>query len=203
MWVVFSGPLDSTGQVVSGTFFRTTGPALGTTFDPAKVVATPVGSGTLAFSDMHHATLAWSLDGKSGALDLVRQTFGASRLSGRYEGATDGNLMCPGMGYGMEPVTTPVHRPIMLTITAASGVATGVVQTGPTPCSWSGTFAQSGQTVHIVGTTSCSSMGSTAMLDLTLLVLDRALVGWQKASESATMGMGCVQTEQFAVVRSD
>ena len=57
--------------------------------------------------------------------------------------------------------------------------------------------------VHIAGTTSCSSMGSTVMLDLTLFVLDRALVGWQKAAASAMMGMGCVQTEQFAVVRSD
>ena len=203
MWVVLSGQLDSTGHVVSGTFYRTTGPALGTTFDPAKVVATPVGSGTLTFSDMHHATLSWSVDGKAGTLDLIRQTFGASRLGGRYEGTTDGNLMCPGMGYGMEPMNTPVHGPITLTITAAGGIATGTVQTGSAPCTWSGTYTQSGQMVHIAGTTSCSSMGSTVMLDLTLFVLDRALVGWQKAAASAMMGMGCVQTEQFAVVRSD
>ena len=69
MWVVFSGPLDSTGRV-TGTFFRTTGPALGTPFDKTKVLPTPVGTGTLTFTDMHHATFEWSVEGKSGTLPL-------------------------------------------------------------------------------------------------------------------------------------
>ncbi len=112
MWVVLSGQLDSTGHVVSGTFYRTTGPALGTTFDPAKVVATPVGNGTLTFSDMHHATLKWSVDGKAGTLDLVRQSYGASRLGGRYEGTTDGDLIVSGNGPRLEPMTMPMHGPI-------------------------------------------------------------------------------------------
>lgn len=207
MWVVMSGTLDRVARSVSGTFYRTTGPALGTAFDPAKVVATPVGNGTLTFADMHRASLAWSIDGKSGALDLIRQTFGASRLGGTYEGTTNGSVHCSGMGYGMEPMTTPLHGAMTLTITVTGGVASGVAGTGPTACSWNGSVAQSGQTMHVVGTVACPSIGS-GMLDLTLLQLDRVLVGWQTAS-SATMGMGmgmetgCVQTEQFAVVRSD
>jgi hypothetical protein len=217
MWVVFSGPLDASGSVVTGTFYRTTGPPLGTSFDPAKVVATPVGTGTLNFAGMHHATFNWSVDGKSGTLALVRQGYGAATIAGRYEGTTDGEQFCsdmmePGpmpmpmpmpMPTPMPPGDMPIHGPMTLSITVAGSDASGVVTVGGATCNWTGTATPSGQTVRILGTTTCpSSMGSAA-LDLTLLTLDRVLVGWQKISTGMGMGMGmggCTRIEQFALV---
>jgi len=211
MWLVFSGPLDAAGRVVTGTLYRTTGPALGSSFDPAKVVATSVGTGTLIFADMHHATFNWSVDGKSGTLALVRQSYGATAIAGRYEGTTDGEVVCsdmmePGpmpMPMSMPPTDMAIHGPMTLSISVAGTEVNGVATVGGATCSWTGTATQSGQTVRILGTATCASPLETAALDLTLLALDRALVGWQKISTAMGMGMGmsgCTRTEQFALV---
>lgn len=213
MWVVMSGPLDATGSVVSGVFYRTTGPALGADFDPAKVVAVPVGTGTLTFADMHHATFDWNVDGKSGTLALMRQSYGATAIVGHYEGITDGELNCSAMTMGSSPMMMPtpmppsdmaIHGPMTLSITVAGSEATGVATVGGAACSWSGTMAQSGQTVHILGTAACPAPLDMAALDLTLQVLDRTVVGWQKISGGMDMGGmgGCVRMEQFAAVRA-
>jgi len=211
MWVVFSGPLDATGTVVTGTLYRTTGPALGSIFDSAKIVATPVGTGTLTFAGMHRATFDWSVDGKSGTLALVRQSYGATGVAGDYEGTTDGRLSCSGtMMMGPSPMPMPptdmtIHGPMTLSITVDGGQASGVANVDGATCTWTGSTLQSGQTVHILGTATCPAPLGSASLDLTLLALDRALVGWQKISTATgtDMGMGrCAQTEQFAVVRT-
>jgi hypothetical protein len=198
MWVVFSGPLDAAGETVAGTFYRTIGPALGTPFDPGKVVATPVGTGSLAFADMHRATFAWNVAGKSGTVPLVRQTYGASRFAGDFDGVMAGNLHCPGDVYYPDPTDTPLREKGALSIAVAGDQAIGSVQYETFACGISGTFGQSGQMVHITGTTSCPSPVGMATLDLTLLVLDRAVVGWQK---TLSMTTGCVRTEQFSMVR--
>jgi hypothetical protein len=198
MWVVFSGPLDGTGKIVNGLVYRTTGPALGTTYDPAKVNRMKVGNATLTFSDMHHATLDWSVNGKSGSLALVRETYGGSSIAGTFDGYTDGNLHCPGMGYYGMPTDTPVHSKGSLTISAAGGQASGSALFDAYTCSWTGAYAQSGQMVHVTGSASCPMLG-TASIDLTLFVLDRAIVGWQNMS---SMSNGCMQIEQFSMVRN-
>ena len=200
MWVVFSGPLDSMGKVVSGLLYRTTGPALGTTYDPAKVIRTSVGNATLTFADMHNATFAWSVNGKSGSLALVRQTYGGSGFVGDFDGFTDGNLRCSTMGYDPMPTDMPVHSKGSLSMSTAGGVASGTAQFDAYTCSWTGAYAQSGQMVHITGHATCPTPLGPASLDLTLFVLNRAVVGWQKMSSMTT---GCMQTEQFALVRRD
>ena len=200
MWVVFSGPLDNTGKVVTGTLYRTTGPALGTTFDPTKVNAAPVGTGTLTFADMHRGTFAWSVNGKSGLLSLVRQTYGASTFDGNYDGYTDGDLSCPGMGYYPMPTDTPIHSKGTLSMAAAGGQVSGTALFDAYTCTWTGTYAQSGQMVHITGSAACPLPLGPSSLDLTLFVLDRAIVGWQKMFGTTT---GCSQTEQFSVVPHD
>ena len=214
MWVVFSGPLDATGKVVSGPLYRTTGPALGATFDASKVTSTKVGDGTLTFTDMHHATFTWTVDGMHGTLALVRQTYGASTIAGDYDGFTDGNLHCDGMGMGggmgggmdmgmnPEPTEMAVHAQGSLSISVAGGEATGIATFDAHACQWTGSYAQSGQLVHITGTASCPSPMGASNLDLTLLVVDRALVGWQKTSMSSMMN-NCVRMEQFSLLRRD
>jgi hypothetical protein len=211
MWLVFSGPLDASQTVVSGTLYRTTGPALGSAFDPAKVVATSVGTGTLTFADMHHASFDWSVDGKSGTLALVRQSYGATAIAGSYEGITDGEINCSDMmgpGPMMMPTPMPpsdmtIHGPMTMSITVAGDEVNGVATVGGSACTWTGTAVQSGQTVHILGNAMCPAPVGSAALDLTLLALDRTLVGWQKISTGMSMGMemgSCTRMEQFALV---
>jgi hypothetical protein len=53
MWLTMSATLA--GTRASGQWVRTTGPALGTPFDPAKVTRTVVGTGTLTFGSLHDA----------------------------------------------------------------------------------------------------------------------------------------------------
>jgi hypothetical protein len=208
MWLVFSGPLDGAGKVVQGTLYRTTGPALGTTFDATKVAAAAVGSGTLMFDDMHHATFVWSVDGMNGRMTLVRQSYGASRIAGDFDGFTDGTLHCDnmgmamGMGMPMEPTDMTLHAQGSLSISVAGGQATGTAAFGSQTCAWTGDAVQSGQMVHVTGTAMCPPPVGAAALDLSLLVVDRALVAWQRLTSSSMMG-SCAQMEQYSMVRRD
>ena len=45
-------------------------------FDPAQVVATPVGSGTLAFTDLNNGTFAYTVNGVSQTKNITREVFG-------------------------------------------------------------------------------------------------------------------------------
>jgi hypothetical protein len=167
-----------------------------------------VGGGTLTFDDMHHATFAWSVDSMNGTMALVRQTYGASRIAGDFDGFTDGNLHCDNMGMGMEmgmppePTDMDLHAQGSLSISVAGGKATGAATFDSHACQWSGDYAQSGQLVHITGTAMCPPPVGAAVLDLTLLVVDRALVGWQRVTMSSMMA-SCVQMEQFSMLRRD
>jgi serine protease len=67
----------STPNVFSGTLYRTHGPAFSAVpFDPSRVSATAVGSGTLAFSDANNGTFAYTVNGVSQAKAITRQVFG-------------------------------------------------------------------------------------------------------------------------------
>ncbi len=61
----------------SGTLVRTTGPALDAVpFDPNQVQRTPVGSGTLTFSDANNGTLSYTVNGVSQTKTITKQVFG-------------------------------------------------------------------------------------------------------------------------------
>ncbi len=63
------------GATYDGRIFRTTGaPWLGRIYDPARFATTDVGSYRFRLTDSG-ATLSYSIDGRSGMLDLVRQPF--------------------------------------------------------------------------------------------------------------------------------
>ena len=60
-----------------GTLFETRGPAFSAVpFRPADVTATPVGSGTLTFSDANNGTFAYTVKGVSQSKAITRQIFG-------------------------------------------------------------------------------------------------------------------------------
>ncbi len=62
----------------SGTLYRTRGPAYDVVpFLPSSVVATPVGNGTLTFSDGNAATFAYTVNGITQSKSITRQVFRA------------------------------------------------------------------------------------------------------------------------------
>jgi len=60
-----------------GTLLRTTGPAFNAVpFDPTRVTRTPVGTGTLTFSDAGKSQFAYTVEGVSQTKTITRQVFG-------------------------------------------------------------------------------------------------------------------------------
>jgi YVTN family beta-propeller protein len=74
-WLVMSNGARTGDQAYTGTLYRTTGPAYTGTFDPSRVVATPVGSATFTFTDANNGTLNATLDGASFTRPIVRETY--------------------------------------------------------------------------------------------------------------------------------
>ena len=78
MWIVMANGAQSTTNMnsYSGTLYRTTGPAFSSNpFDPTKVVATPVGTGTFTFTDGNNGTFAYTLNNVTQTKTIVRETF--------------------------------------------------------------------------------------------------------------------------------
>jgi hypothetical protein len=75
MWLVVTAAKSSPG-VYKGTLYRTTGPAFNSIpFNPNAVVATPVGSATLTFSDGNTASFAYTVNGISQNKNITREVF--------------------------------------------------------------------------------------------------------------------------------
>ncbi len=74
-WYVMPQGSWTDGSTYDGRIFRATGaPWLGRVYDPARFLATDVGSYRFRLGGSG-ASLAYSIDGRSGMLDLVRQPF--------------------------------------------------------------------------------------------------------------------------------
>jgi len=80
------------GDQLSGTLYRTAGPAPGPSFNPANVSATAVGSASITFSASNAALFTYSFEGKSGTISLQRYTFANVDLSGVRPYAATGTL---------------------------------------------------------------------------------------------------------------
>ena len=65
-------------QTYTGTLNTTRGPAFSAApFDPTTVSATPVGTGTLTFSDADNGSFAYTVSGVMQTKSITRQVFGA------------------------------------------------------------------------------------------------------------------------------
>ena len=61
----------------AGTLIQTTGPAFDAMpFNPAQVIATPVGTAALTFNDLNNGTFAYTVNGLSQTKPITRQVFG-------------------------------------------------------------------------------------------------------------------------------
>jgi hypothetical protein len=76
-WLTMTAQNTAPG-VYSGTLYVTTGPAFNAVpFDPADVKLTPVGMGTLTFSDANDGSFAYTVNGVSQTKSITREVFGA------------------------------------------------------------------------------------------------------------------------------
>jgi hypothetical protein len=75
-WLVMTAP-KTAPSTYSGTLYQTKGPAFNAVpFDPMQVTVTPVGAGTLTFSDANDGTFAYTVNGVSQMKNVTRQVFG-------------------------------------------------------------------------------------------------------------------------------
>jgi hypothetical protein len=166
IWLTMTAVL--VGNVATGNWVRTTGPQLGTTFDPARVVRTTVGTGTLTFASLHSATLAWTVNSQSGTVQLTRTSW-ASTLptSGQHQGRMHLNIsVCPG--------GVTLNLPMTSTYTVTGNAITIVDDhkaTGTKICTMHGTLVPSGSYFKVEGGTySCVANTQTGTWTGTLLV---------------------------------
>jgi hypothetical protein len=73
IWLVATCPMS--GSSCSGTLYRTTGPGLGPTFDPTRVVATPAGIVAINFTDANNGVVSYTVDGVSATKTVTRNIF--------------------------------------------------------------------------------------------------------------------------------
>ena len=73
VWFSVTAPRANDGTY-GGTLYRTTGPPFSAKpFDPARVVASAVGTARFTFSDGNTARFDWSVDGETGSQSITRQ----------------------------------------------------------------------------------------------------------------------------------
>jgi len=76
-WLSMTAPLVSGGNKFTGTLYATRGPVFDAMpFNPALVVPSAVGSGTLTFADADNGTFAYTVNGVSQVKPITRQVFG-------------------------------------------------------------------------------------------------------------------------------
>jgi hypothetical protein len=172
MWVVMAGALA--GNVVQGEFQRTTGPHLGDTFDPAKVTRTPVGNGKVTFSDLHHATFDWTVNGKSGTVALVRESYGQSDPSGSYVGASAGPAVSTGCPMAGRPAQA---NQATFSITVQSNVFNLSWTTElNNDFEFTAPLKYSGQWLDLAGTYTSTNVFGNGSFTGSLLVVDNSVI---------------------------
>lgn len=79
------------GDTLSGTLYRTSGPAPGPGFNPTAVQAAPVGAASIRFNSTNSAVFTYEYEGKSGSINLERYTFANVDITGTKRFAITGS----------------------------------------------------------------------------------------------------------------
>ncbi len=74
-WFVLPGGTWTATNTFTGTLYATSGPPYTAPFDPARLRATVVGTGTLDFTDANHGMWTYTVNGVSGAKAIERQPY--------------------------------------------------------------------------------------------------------------------------------
>ena len=183
MWLVTSGALA--GKTYSGNWSRTTGPKLGTPFDPSQVATSTVGTVTITFSDLHHAKMDWMVNGKSGSVDLVRETWSPVTLNGSYYGRST-SIVCGALVLDADSLTITVSSPPG----APQTMHVFDVDSHGKSCNFDGNVAKSGSLIHYNGAYTCTNMRGSGTHDTTMLVAGETISIFQ----STALSTGCAGT---------
>jgi hypothetical protein len=76
MWLLMSEARLTSANTYAGTIYRTTGPAFNAVpFNSSQVTVTPVGTGTLAFTDASNGTFTYNVNGVSQSKPITRLVY--------------------------------------------------------------------------------------------------------------------------------
>ena len=187
---------SSAGTVYSGPLYKTSGPWLGGSFNPAAVNVTQVGTATISWQSVTAATLTYSYSGTSVTKSLVRQTWTANYfLPGKYLG---------GIVLDRTGCSSPSRYESLAQFTVTMSGATMQVAMQPSGGgSWSGSgpVVQTGSIAGFSGTaTSCASGASGTASFSAIEANSEGITG----RIDATYPGGCRETGEFAgVFRAD
>ena len=99
------------GNTLTGTLFRGTGPVPGPNYNPALVKQTAVGTATLTFNSNTDATLTYSYDNKSGSMALQRFSFASPNLNQTWKAIDSLALSgCANPSVNGELTVTAIHK---------------------------------------------------------------------------------------------
>lgn len=195
MFLVLAGPLLN--NKVTGDLIRTTGPALGTPFNPSQVTRTIVGQGSLTFSDANNATLQYTVNGVSGTLPITRFTFTTLNPAGVYiGGGTTSRSNCA------VPVNNGefAYNSLYNITTNNNSVSIQEVTVGGGSCNYAGTYTQYGSKISASGLFSCTGGTGGTWSSKEILVLDDAFVA-TSLSLQFTTGETCQATSSVSGVK--
>jgi len=154
-------PVGTSQTLFTGQLFQTSGPYFGAgSFDPSAVHAVTVGNITLTFTDVNTATLVYTVNGQQVTKTVTRQTFRNDNLSGNYLGGlTAIGSNCSGVSNG------PILIFQTLAVQHSNDQISMNVQfnatTGPSQCTFAGTYTQHGRTGSVSGNFNCSIPNAT------------------------------------------
>lgn len=152
-WYVGPALTDQLGPeslVFRGTIYETTGPQLGSAFNPGRVTRRAVGTATIDFLGVSEAILTYDVDGILSTKRIVRQTFRSNDLGGNYIGATIGSRTECGAASGnfaRSSLFAVSHVGSAIRIESFTGGVTG--------CNFSGTYVQRGRMGSFAGPIAC------------------------------------------------
>lgn len=194
MWLTWAGVLS--GNSASGGLVRTSGPPLGTPFDPNQVTRTIVGVATFTFTDPNHATLSYTIDGISGTLNLIRFTFAPLPIAGTYLGGEIGTSS--GCVFPSNNGSYIVEAEFGIS-TSGSSITVHEFRIDGSACTASGQYIQNGSKVSAQGSFACTGGvgGNWSSNDIT--VLENAFIA--RASLQYTIGETCHIEATFGGLR--
>ena len=158
----YSGQAGSGALIFSGPMYQTTGPWLGTFFNPNAVTVRQVGNVTFtAFVDV--ATLNYSVDGAFVTKSITRQTFRNNDLTGGYAGVfRESSSGCSNVANN-----GTVESVVGVSITnSATTLAISTNENGSI-CNYVGDYQQAGRMGSSTGTYTCPGVaGSYDMVEI-------------------------------------
>lgn len=149
--------ITSQGQAVySGSMFQTSGPWLGTFFNPNAVGVRQVG--TVNFTAfVSSATLTYSVDGTVVNKTLTRQTFRNNNLTGEYAGVSRG--IASGCANPLNNGTS--ENVLGVSISISGSIFAMVTNDGAQTCNYTGNYTQAGRMGRSQGSFSCPGQAGT------------------------------------------